>query len=793
MADDLDAVKASLAEIKLLLENKKKEKGNAITEEIFTDPRFFEIFESYFKPLVESSKEIKGRLTEKKKISVFDVIGLSERTQETKRNALNKEIDKLTEKLRNIAKNLGNVRNYTLSDVFGLTKTERNINRRIVNNAIRTLSMSIHRSARNLSDPTVVMKFIGLKPIKMPERFELPKVEVPVSKTKGAPTTKGEVEPPVVIDETVKGKRKKKVKVESEAIDTAATPAAKPTPPVDTTAPTPTAPVPPPTGLTSTTPTTTLSEKEDRAREVVPVAIVEISDSLQEWFEHVIGRGMGNVDFDKGKHTDTDREAYSHSWNAIARLLTLGATLLAAGIPALITGLFDQGPLKGVKKIIAAHGLQMAANLGKSILHYIGNVIPKFIMDSFGETIKLFTKAFKGKLGAEGVAAVAKSGAVTKAGVRLLGWLGKVLKWIPGIGALISIGFAINRFANGDIQGGLIDLASGAASTIPVVGTAISIGLDIVNAQADLASGGVTSNKKGWLGKLNNYISKLFAKIIYASLSKLPFGLGEKVAGWLGLGSMAGLAMSASEDENVEVGVNPTIDRATERIKMSQNVRTKAEDRQKTILNGRSVEQLSEVERAEYDRQTQVIERADKNVEDQRTIIRGARINKPAEPAKPAGPTRATTQTAKQPDPYELSAEDKAYMEKDAAEQRAAAEAERQEEMAAEAALRDEEPAEMRVERPYVPPEKPRATDDEAVSTLKKINDNLEVINAKTVPPSVDRTTTPPALNVSAVTGGGGGASGPTPLQFALEAVRDTCYTIREKNRGMILDYRAFA
>ena len=177
MADNLDEVNASLNEIKRLLENKKKEKGDAITADAFTDPRFIELFDSYFKPLIESSKTISDQLTEKKKVNVFDVLGISDRIQDRKRDALIKEYDKLTEKIRNISKNIGNVRGYSISDVLGLTKTERNTNRSIINHAIRRLSLNINKTAKNLGNTELVMKFIGLKPIKMPDI-----VDVKVSK-----------------------------------------------------------------------------------------------------------------------------------------------------------------------------------------------------------------------------------------------------------------------------------------------------------------------------------------------------------------------------------------------------------------------------------------------------------------------------------------------------------------------------------------------------------------------------------------------------------------------------------
>lgn len=716
-AEDTDNLKPSIDEIKTLLENKKKEKGEAVNSEIFTDPRFIEIFEKFFKPLIDAGKSIKDNLTEKKKISVFDVIGLSDRLQETKRNALNKEIDKLTEKVRNIAKNLGNVRYYTLSDVLGLTKSERAANQRIINNAIRSLSLSIHRSSKNLSDSAVVMKFIGLKPIKMPEKFELAKVE-----------------PPVAIEEpSSKTPKKPKVKVEPPEIGSPST--------IDD-------------NVSIPTNKASLAERETAARAVVPVAVVEVSEELKAWFEHAVSKGSGGGAPDKGLGTGSDRESYSHSANALARLLALGASLLGIGIPALLHGMFDQGPLKGVEKMVATYSLKFAASIGKAIVHYIGNIFPRIM--------KVLSSVFRGELGVNVAKSIVKLGPVAKMGARLLGFLSKILKKVPGIGALISIGFAINRFANGDIQGGLIDLASGAASTIPVVGTAVSIGLDLINAQADLASGGVTPYKKGWLGKFNEFISKWFSRLILFHLNTLPFGLGKKVAGWLGI-STEGLMATAEWDGTS----NPNVEHATERFRQAQKTRYQALTKQQDILKNRKLEDLTDAERAEYLKQSEIVSRADKTSEEQRNIVRGSKIPKPVNQ-----------------NPVEVPN----------ANQKAIAGEEHEELTANESSEQEEKTnAKMRVDRPVTNVQPITPKEDEAVSTLKKINENLDNINAKTSE-DTPASSGSPFVSVSSISNNSnGGGNGQSPLQFAIESMRDTAHTTREKSRNMILDYRSYA
>lgn len=70
---------------------------------------------------------------------------------------------------------------------------------------------------------------------------------------------------------------------------------------------------------------------------------------------------------------------------------------------------------------------------------------------------------------------VAEKAAVKTAGKSI----GKaVLKKIPLIGALAGIGFGIQRAIKGDWTGAGMEVASGLAGTIPLAGTAVSVGLD---------------------------------------------------------------------------------------------------------------------------------------------------------------------------------------------------------------------------------------------------------------------------------------------------------------------------
>lgn len=105
-----------------------------------------------------------------------------------------------------------------------------------------------------------------------------------------------------------------------------------------------------------------------------------------------------------------------------------------------------------------------------------------------------------GAKGAEKVAAkgagklVAKEGA--KVGAKALGK--SLLKKIPGVGLVAGLGFGAQRLMSGDWKGALGEVASGAASTIPGIGTAASVAIDAGLAARDMgAFGGVPGEGGG--------------------------------------------------------------------------------------------------------------------------------------------------------------------------------------------------------------------------------------------------------------------------------------------------------
>ena len=130
---------------------------------------------------------------------------------------------------------------------------------------------------------------------------------------------------------------------------------------------------------------------------------------------------------------------------------------------------------------------KIAKSLGSSVMKTLNFLkgakkVGQEVVEEVGE------KAAK-EVGKKGVETAAKKGAA-KGASKLAGKsLGKtILKKIPGIGLLAGIGFGIQRAIEGDYLGAAAELASGALSTIPGLGTAGSLAIDAGLIARDLSN-----------------------------------------------------------------------------------------------------------------------------------------------------------------------------------------------------------------------------------------------------------------------------------------------------------------
>jgi len=244
--------------------------------------------------------------------------------------------------------------------------------------------------------------------------------------------------------------------------------------------------------------------------------------------------------------------------------LLAGAGLVVAGLAALFSGLMDTGPFKGLKKILGKGALTAGLKILKNQFAKITTLVTSAAKKMFGEkAFEGFLKTLKSKIGkvfsvikgipgkvfggavkalkgmVTGLLGKVGGGALAKSGggilMKMLGTLGKflkpLLKRIPIIGTIIGLSYAWTRFKSGDIIGGIIDVASAIATLIPGVGTALSIGLDLLNAFVDIKTGGsgLEAGKKK-MSFVRDVSEWLYKKIKYVPVIGPLIGMGLAIA-----------------------------------------------------------------------------------------------------------------------------------------------------------------------------------------------------------------------------------------------------------------------
>jgi hypothetical protein len=213
-----------------------------------------------------------------------------------------------------------------------------------------------------------------------------------------------------------------------------------------------------------------------------------------------------------------------------------GLLLVVGGIAAFVTGLLNNGPFKGILKLLSRVGLSGGLKLlklaikpfveilGKIIRFplkvlgkfgkFFGEGVAKLSKFLFGGAAKMVGKVF-GKLG---------GGSLMKMVMKFIKPLAKVFKRIPIVGTILSIAFAWSRFNSGDVVGGVIDVLSGLAGLVdialPGVGSAMSIGFDVLNAvldaKSDQGEGKPKRSKMDILGEMSKSVgSWIWSKRMY--------------------------------------------------------------------------------------------------------------------------------------------------------------------------------------------------------------------------------------------------------------------------------------
>jgi hypothetical protein len=189
--------------------------------------------------------------------------------------------------------------------------------------------------------------------------------------------------------------------------------------------------------------------------------------------------------------------------------ILMGILAMLGGAGALLLGLLTDGPFKGVLKILSKLGIQGGIKMLMAGAKAFIGTLSKFVTAPFEMVGKLFGKGIMGKM------------------LSFMKPLLEILRRIPLIGSIISIGFAISRFSGGDTIGGVIDVLSalsGLLNLIPggsIVAVPLSLGLDILNAWLDIKTAGA-KDKQGAKMDLLGDMAKSLGNWIWKNALWIP-------------------------------------------------------------------------------------------------------------------------------------------------------------------------------------------------------------------------------------------------------------------------------
>lgn len=256
-------------------------------------------------------------------------------------------------------------------------------------------------------------------------------------------------------------------------------------------------------------------EKESGLLETLKVELYDISDVVESKIYNMLDYFISNssrANLEDNNQYSRGPDSNDSSGESIMGSLLKG--VIGAGGLATIFGAFmSSNEWKGTLKL-AGNALLSLSGLQGGMKVFFGKI---------EEGFKTISKFFAESKAVQFISKTLKLDTMFK-GIKELGFfkfLGKGLKFlkrIPWLGSIISFAMAYDRFKDGDTVGGWMEIASGVANFFPGVGTAISIGIDVITAFKDYATGGTEE------------ASKLSAKDqIKLMLEKLPTFISENL------------------------------------------------------------------------------------------------------------------------------------------------------------------------------------------------------------------------------------------------------------------------
>lgn len=281
--------------------------------------------------------------------------------------------------------------------------------------------------------------------------------------------------------------------------------------------------------------TKNLTEQKETA---TPVHIESVSDKLMDKLS-TMNPTINQTNIKTGKGSK-DGEGGS----LLKKILGGALIAMVAGIGAYLLreGFLSDGKFKGLLKIL---GQTLIAPFVKFVKGITETLLPMKKMGSIFSAIKklpsiamsvlgifhpktgIISRFIKTILSPKKVIASVGKGlrSIPSVGKSLFGTLFKmfkgggkagakiVFKSIPVLGTLISFAFAYSRFKAGDTLGGFLEIAAGLSSMIPIIGPALSAGINIMLAIRDMTTTKEERSGPVTLGAVGDFFKSIGAKL----------------------------------------------------------------------------------------------------------------------------------------------------------------------------------------------------------------------------------------------------------------------------------------
>jgi hypothetical protein len=210
---------------------------------------------------------------------------------------------------------------------------------------------------------------------------------------------------------------------------------------------------------------------------------IKLSTAEQQQLQEALGKNVNKLATETNNKAQLEalKNAETGLTAAIIGLTVAIGVQMLPGLLKFGKGLISPGAKVAEKVVAKTAGKTVAKTAATTTGKTVATTAGKTAATTAGKTVA----GVAGKAGAQVAEKVGAKG-IAKVGAKALGK--SLLKKIPVIGLLAGVGFGLSRLAKGDYAGAAMELASGAAGTIPGIGTAASIGIDTALAAKDMGA-----------------------------------------------------------------------------------------------------------------------------------------------------------------------------------------------------------------------------------------------------------------------------------------------------------------